>query len=306
MGEMDFRGMPDILRREIIKKGTVYMNAYMYAIREYEDAIDDCLAGCPGGPSDTVDGKECNGFSTNDVHSWDEGVAFYTGSLEGSAIGGNSAGKLSYRLAEKRCENFKTCGQNGNSTTGVSQVNTQLLRQLEIGRHKLLTGKCEDTRPIIRKIVALMSIPLIQGTLRYAYMVDKQSGGYREKGAGAIFSASIVPKVASCSSPDATIIMNHMKIGASRTAETSFADVKAAFERNYACMGITCAEVGGLWDFEKNEYYEGAAPCTDPAYAPETAQTEEPLEVSGCAPLPGVFTSASLIILLTTFSGAFC
>ena len=49
--------------------------------------------------------------STNSgsVHAWDEGVAFYTGSLEGTAQGGNSAGKMVYRLAEKRCANFGTC-----------------------------------------------------------------------------------------------------------------------------------------------------------------------------------------------------
>ena len=43
------------------------------------------------------------------MHAWDEGVAFYTGSLEGAAPGGNSAGKLAYRLAEKRCAGLGIC-----------------------------------------------------------------------------------------------------------------------------------------------------------------------------------------------------
>ena len=61
--------------------------------------------------------------STKSVHAWDEGVAFYTGSLEGAAYGGNSAGKLLYRLAEKRCANFGTCGASGAGAAGTSQVN---------------------------------------------------------------------------------------------------------------------------------------------------------------------------------------
>ena len=82
-------------RREAVKKGTVSMHVWMYAVRELEDAIDDCQT-CV---------SNCDEFSANDygpVHAWDEGVAFYTGSLEGTAQGGNPAGKMVYRLAEKR------------------------------------------------------------------------------------------------------------------------------------------------------------------------------------------------------------
>jgi len=287
-GQMDFKDTPDKLRKEIIKKGTAYMNAYMYAIREFEDAIDDCNAGCPGGQTDKVDGKDCNKLSIDAVHAWDEGVAFYTGSLEGTAAGGNSDGKLSYRLAEKRCGNFKTCGENGDSLTGTSQVNIELFKQLDIGQNHLLKGECEATRPVVQKMVALMSVPLIQGTLRYAYKVDKLSGDEKAKGEGAIFAAAIMPRVAACSATDAATIMDHMKIGG---VETSFAGVKAAFENNYACMGITCAHVGGLWFESESKYYEGAEPCG----------TNN--EVSQCAPHPGVFTAANLIILL---AAVFC
>ena len=63
--------------------------------------------------------------STVSVHAWDEGVAFYTGSLEGTAYGGSGDGKLLYRLAEKRCANFGTCSTE-HPTSGTSQVNTEL------------------------------------------------------------------------------------------------------------------------------------------------------------------------------------
>merc|ERR1740124_1476602 len=63
-------GFP-VVRVEAAKKGTAYMNVWMYVIREFEDAIDDCNI-------DSID----NNYDA--AHAWDEGVAFYTGSLEGT------------------------------------------------------------------------------------------------------------------------------------------------------------------------------------------------------------------------------
>eukprot|EP00964_Phaeocystis_antarctica_P032001 scaffold18106_cov66-Phaeocystis_antarctica.AAC.1 len=60
------------------------MNVWMYVVREFEDAIDGCTS-CD---------SDCNVHSTNSgsVHAWDEGVAFYTGSPEGTAQAGVPAG----------------------------------------------------------------------------------------------------------------------------------------------------------------------------------------------------------------------
>ena len=94
-GPNSFSGMHETARVEAVKKGTAYMNVWMYTVRELEDAIDDCTS-CT---------SNCNEHSTNSdsVHAWDEGVAFYTGSREGTAYGGRSNGVMVYRLAEKRC-----------------------------------------------------------------------------------------------------------------------------------------------------------------------------------------------------------
>jgi len=271
---MNFNGQDDALRKECIKKGTAYMNAYMYAIREFEDAIDDCVGGCSGG--------QCNSLSLDaSVHAWDEGVAFYTGSLEGQIKGGNSDGKLSYRLAEKRCVNFKTCGQNSDLITGTSYVNTKLFEQLDIGKTNLLAGKCEETRPVVRKMVALMSIPLIQGTLRYAYKISKQNDiSAKSRGEGAVFAAAIVPRVAHCNSASASTIMTNMRVGAT---STDFVAIKSAFELTYDCMNITCAEVGGLWSGQ--DYYVDADPCSFD-------------EVSGASPHPSVLLLAKVITVM--------
>jgi hypothetical protein len=143
-----------------VKKGTAYMNVWMYAVREFEDAIDDC-ATCT---------SECNAFSVNSgsVHAWDEGVAFYSGTLEGTQLGGNSGGKLVYRLAEKRCANFGTCGTSGTATSGTSAVNLALFPLFAEGARLLERGECSLVRPIVNQIVSLMTVPLVQGSLRYA------------------------------------------------------------------------------------------------------------------------------------------
>ena len=132
--------------------------------------------------------------------------------------------------------------------------------------------------PVVRRIVALGGIPLIQGTLRYAYKLEYGSGSPKERGEGAVFAAAIVPRLYNCNTNDAAIVMNNMKVGA---VSTSFSSVKAAFEANYACMGITCAEVGGIWSTAQSTYYNNAAPCADTSaslaniagYAPGTKVT---------------------------------
>ena len=34
-------------------------------------------------------------------------------------------------------------------------------------------------------------------------------------------------------------------------------------ERNYECLGITCTDVGGIWDDASGVYISGAEPCKD-------------------------------------------
>ena len=167
-GPNNFLGMHNDARVEAVQKGTAYMNVWMYAVREFEDAIDDCT-------SCTIN---CNEHSSNSdsVHAWDEGVAFYAGSREGTDHGGNSDGVMVYRLAEKRCANFGTCGAAGDATSGISMVNSELFKAgglFATGRDLLQQGECAKVRPIVEQIVSLMTVPLVQGTLRYAYRVPE-------------------------------------------------------------------------------------------------------------------------------------
>ena len=257
-----FSGMEAVARAEAVQKGTAYQNVWMYAIREFEDAIDDC----------TTCTADCNEHSTNSgsVHAWDEGVAFYTGSLEGTAYGGSDDGKLLYRLAEKRCANFGTCGASGAGVTGTSKVNTELFKLFANGRDWLQQGRCSSVRPVVDAVVSLMTVPLVQGSLRYAYKNSNAARGASAKNAaeGATFSAAVLPLVHACSPEAATTISANLKFGLYPDGATvddsrysNAGAVKAAFEDVYACLGITCDMVGQLVDGGSASEYANIGNC---------------------------------------------
>ena len=181
-------------------------------------------------------------------------MAFYTGSLEGPD--GSGAGRLQYALADELCAEFKTCGPDSAQSQGKSYVNHQIFKDFDIGLALLLEEKCDDTRLVKEEIVALSKVPLVQGTLRASY---PDNNSEKSKGASAAFAASVLPFVHACSAEDANIIYTNVQYD----TNTDFAAVKAALERNYDCMGLTCEQVGGLWDKNINSYKEGAAPCVD-------------------------------------------
>lgn len=243
-GNADFSNYGFTGRAESAKKGSVYMNIYMYVIGELEFAKQNCTIGC----------LDCNYSS---LHSLDNSVALYTGSLVGQE--GFGQGKLLYTLANKRCHNFRTCR---NDDLNNSEVNHGIFELFNEAKFLLSKGQCSDIREIIKKITALMSVPLIQGTLRHAYMVDKLQGLEKAKSEGAVFTASVIPRLWYCDEDDAQILYNNMKVGAEKT---DFSAVKEAFERNYACMGISGKLVGGLWDYSTSSYYPGAEPLVDPS-----------------------------------------
>merc|ERR1719159_1937261 len=164
-----------------------------------------------------------------------------------------------HALADKRCKNFGTCS----AANGGSAVNEALFKEFNAGKVALQQGKCDDVAPIKKRIVELMSVPLVQGSLRYAYKVAKLQGGSKEFAESAAFSAAILPRIHNCDADAAKIISDNMNIDSASQMGAGFEAVRAAFEKTYACLGITCAHVGGLI-MSGTEYYEGFSPCVDP------------------------------------------
>merc|ERR1711933_545773 len=125
------------------------------------------------------------------------------------------------------------------------------------GQAKLTKGECASAREQSDEIQKLMLIPLIQGTLRYAYKTNFEA--YSEKAEGVVFALSVVPAIADCDPEAAQIIASNLPAGQQGTAD--FAAVKKAFESTYKCLGIDGAMVGGLYDAATGSYFEGAEPA---------------------------------------------
>lgn len=218
------------------------MNIWMAVIRKMEDAVVECE----------------KGTDRPKTMSWDEAVAFYTGSKEGTD--GKAIGSLLHELADSRCANFHTCGADAHKASGHAKVNHEIFQQFKFGQRSLLAGDCAQVRLSKELIESRMYVPMIQGTLRYAHIQSNADTANPKAAAeGASFAAAVLPIVHSCNPRAAEAIYENTNLQASKT---SFYHVKNAFEEVYNCMGITCEDVGGYYDSAVGEYFEGAAPCT--------------------------------------------
>merc|ERR1712164_70816 len=122
-------------RKEVIQKGISYLNVFPYVIWEMQDAINDCHDG------DLSSNDAATKTFGESVYAWDEAVAFYTGSREGTAKGGvgDLSGGMQYYLANKRCENFGTCtaDTDGDNWSGSSKVNQEVFDLFDLGKRQL-------------------------------------------------------------------------------------------------------------------------------------------------------------------------
>ena len=151
-------------------------------------------------------------------------------------------------------------------------MNTELIKLFANGRDLLQQGDCSAVRPLVNQIISLMTVPLVQGSLRYAYKNSGAAQGASAKNAaeGATFSAAVLPLVHYCNTASSAVVSANLKFGlfpdggAVEAARYSdFTAVKAALEDVYACLGITCDMVGALAD-GTGTAYAGMEKCTPP------------------------------------------
>ena len=82
--------------------------------------------------------------------------------------------------------------------------------------------------------------------------------GEKEKAEGTVFAVAVLLRVHAANPEAAKTIYNNLRVGA---PSTDFKAVKAAFESVYEEMGISCADIGGLWSEASKDYYPGMEPC---------------------------------------------
>lgn len=242
-------------RAEAMTHGTIFLNLWMYLIHQMEMAIQYCRVPC----TDSTKG-ECE---EDAVHAWDSALAYYAGSIEGQ--NGEGDGYLLYALADARSREFKTAGYLSDEVHGTSYANLEAVHLFSQGQSTLTkkTGnqRCNELGAIKERIVNLMKVPLVQTVLRYAWKRHYETGSeekYEAKGAS--YAASLLPYVEACKASHANFLYETLKVGSS-DQDINFGRLKTMLEEIYPCLGITCAQVGGL--YKDDDYLGGADPCFD-------------------------------------------
>lgn len=263
-GNADFSFFPrtaeDLVgREECAKKGSSYVVLYLQTFQKVEEAIRLL-----------VDSNDCEAGCADAIKAWDQAAAYYTGSSEGvdggnvgSPGSGGEYGYFPYALGDRRGANYKTLGDNRDSIdrSEPSAVNIEMSRLFNIGGYTIGAGLTLTTKLVARRMAAISAIPQIQGFLRYAYKVGVEGKAFdKEQAEGAAFAAGVLPRINQCSPEAAGIVYENMRVGA---PSTDHALVKAAVECVYECIGITCADVGGLFNEDDGVYYANQDPTSN-------------------------------------------
>merc|ERR1719262_1528030 len=151
------------------------------------------------------------------------------------------------------------------------------------GRDDITTAKCTGGVAQLKILTEQMTIPLVQGTLKYAWEADPamtgsacagQSGTFdascsKAWAEGWTFAAAILPQLNACSAAAAKTVKDNLDASLAAPMKDGLAAVKAAIEGCYPQMGITCPEVG---EYQSNGVvFSGMAKCTDPVASSDSA-----------------------------------
>ena len=117
-------------------------------------------------------------------------------------------------LAEKRCGQFGTCGE--------SSANAKALAIANEGLEKILAEDCDGVADELDKFVVQMTIPVIQGMVRYLYLADPviNEGSctdgvctYDKEWAEAwAFAAAVLPQIDQCDSSVADLLVAQLDV----------------------------------------------------------------------------------------------
>merc|ERR1712164_170138 len=294
---LDFSTVGRDFRKEAIQKGIVYTNIFPYVIWEMQDAVNDCLA--------------LAGTNNDDksVHAWDEAVAFYAGSKtrgKGYGILESEAGKLQYRLADKRCINFKTCA---NGFSGTSNVNQDIFALFNLGKEEAKksavassTADCAQLNTLKEKISTLSLVPFVQGTLRYLYKTRNDDSGRSAKQVGELwaFATAILPFVAEADANAAEML--YRRAWQLDFTSNSYEEIKSALEATYPKLGagagfglVTCEAVGDLYYGPSDAQRISTRACSS------TSRPEASIDLR----LVGGLTFLAFVFLVATFAMCF-
>lgn len=193
------------------------------------------------------------------MHKWDTAIAFYVG----STVSTDDGPDLLFDVANARCRLAGTCGESGDEFEGKAQVNYEVLNQFTIGQEQIEGRECTELGRTKEEIVRLMTIPLIQGTIRHAHLMSEETFDLQHSRKGTAYAAAVLPILHSCSERDAAVVHENMRGAIDQTVD--FVAVRNAFVRNYNCLKVSCQEIGGIWNDSTNDWEEVMYPCMEAA-----------------------------------------
>jgi len=171
-------------------------------------------------------------------------------------------------LGTKRCQNYLTCGWNYTNSVGeianIAIANQKVLNLFQVGQSAIRTGDVVGAKGIIKLIQSAQLVAYIQGVGRYAYTISASEtpnveGENKEYAEGGAFATGMLPQLYKCNRAAAKTVDKTFQLKAGNSFAGTIADFLAVLRSEYQCLGITCEDVGGLWDGES--YYAGAGPC---------------------------------------------
>lgn len=226
--------------------------------------------------------KDCRdqGIGANDgeIKLWDQAVALYVGS---GARHTGKGGYLLYSLANEECYRFGRCRKGE-----TAPINEIIVNKFNGGQKYLQNGKCASVLKEVNDIKSLMTVPLIQAALRAMYALDVEDIHMEStQGEAAAYGSALLPLMSDCGIGNGATIYNNLFPG----KKGSYEVVKAAFERCYDHLGITCRHVGGLINYSLTGYVKNAEAC-------DGVQPVDGIlvKLSNIGPLPSPTSSSSL------------
>mmetsp|Transcript_24233 Transcript_24233/g.55961 ORF Transcript_24233/g.55961 Transcript_24233/m.55961 type:complete len:414 (+) Transcript_24233:46-1287(+) len=237
---LDTPGDRDVVRAQIVKKGTAYHAVWLYVVGRLSEAVTQAAK------FDTTTKKMMDGKTAEETVGMavDEAWAYHTGSQNAN---------LPMKLAKSRGVNFGTCSAIPDALLAAFK-DAQKYAATETFDLAMFTKAATD-------IVPLMTIPIVQGCLRYAYRADGKVMDFAAADAADlailaeahIFCAGLYPQMAAA---DAKVVRD--MVDPTKKMTIVARTIKDTLERNYGVMSISPGQVGE-WNAVDYECATGGA-----------------------------------------------
>jgi len=247
------------INEESAKKITQYTTNLIEMFQLMEKAIQTVKMGCFSYRGYNDGGDRCQ----DAVDLWDNAAAVQDGP--------------NY-LGTKRCQNYITCGwtfanKDATGEANIAIANQKVLNLFQIGQNAIRTGDIVGAKGIIKLIQSAQLVSYIQGVGRYAQKISASEtpnveGENKEYAEGMAFSTGMLPQLYQCDRSAAKTVDKTFQLKKGNSFSGTIENFLGVLRKNYQCLGITCEDVGGLWNSKKDdpepktpEYYPGAQPC---------------------------------------------